>query len=179
MLRGRVALVTGGMRGIGEAVVERLLEDGAQVVIGDIAAPDDPEVRQHVDTLGAGAEYLLLDVADEAAWKAATAHIADRYGRLDVLVNNAGIDCVGPVNEIALDDWRRLMSINLDGVFLGVKHLTDLLAHTGKTTPAGSSIVNVSSMLAMVGFADTSPYNASKGAVRAFTKATAIEFATK
>ena len=179
MLNGRVVLVTGGLRGIGEAVVARLLKDGARVVIGDIASPDGPEVSHHLAALGAGAEYLLLDVADETAWRTAAAHVSDRHGRLDVLVNNAGVDCVGPVNEIALADWRRLMSINLDGVFLGVKHLTELLADTGRTTPAGSSIVNVSSMLAMVGYADTSPYNASKGAVRAFTKATAIEFATK
>ena len=176
-LVGRAALVTGGLRGIGHATCAALLAAGAIVYVTDIAAPEAPECRAIMAGLGDDARYLQLNVADEAAWEAAIGAIKAAHGRLDILVANAGVDLVAPVEEIKLADWRRLMSVNVDGVFLATKHCTRLLEAAGRGTPAGSSIINVSSILGLVGYAQTAAYNTSKGAVRLFTKATAIEFA--
>jgi NAD(P)-dependent dehydrogenase (short-subunit alcohol dehydrogenase family) len=178
-LSGRVALVSGALRGIGLAIAERYLAEGAAVVLTDLAGPADLSVTAVLDRLGSAASYLALDVASEADWQAAEARVRERHGRLDILVNNAGIDCTGAVEELELTAWRRIMSINVDGVFLGTKTFTKLLAETGRTTRFGSSIINISSIMGLVGYTDTSAYNAGKGAVRLFTKSVAIEFATK
>jgi NAD(P)-dependent dehydrogenase (short-subunit alcohol dehydrogenase family) len=178
-LSGRVALVSGALRGIGLAIAERYLAEGAAVVLTDLASPEDPSVTAVLDRLGSAASYLKLDVANEADWQAAEAQVRARHGRLDILVNNAGIDCTGAVEALELTAWRRIMSINVDGVFLGTKTFTTLLAQTGRTTRFGSSVINISSIMGLVGYADTSAYNTGKGAVRLFTKSVAIEFATK
>ena len=178
-LAGRVALVTGSLRGIGLAVAERYLAEGATVVLSDLGASDDAEVMVALSRLGPTASYVPLDVASEDAWLAAAVRVRAEHGRLDILVNNAGIDGTGPIETMDFELWRRVMSINLDGVFLGIKTCTPLLAETGARTPYGSSIINVSSIMGLVGYAETSPYNASKGAVRLLTKSVAIEFATK
>jgi len=178
-LAGRVALVTGALRGIGLAVAERYIAEGATVILSDLAAEDDAVVTATLDRLGIPASYLQLDVAQEAAWQTVAAQIRARHGRLDILVNNAGIDGTGAVETLDFALWRRVMSINVDGVFLGIKTMTPLLAETGATTPFGSSIVNMSSVMGLVGFSETSAYNTSKGAVRLMTKAVAIEFAGK
>jgi NAD(P)-dependent dehydrogenase (short-subunit alcohol dehydrogenase family) len=178
-LSGRVALVSGALRGIGLAIAERYLAEGAAVVLTDLAGPADPSVTAVLNRLGGAASYLELDVANEADWQAAEAQVHARHGRLDILVNNAGIDCTGAVEELELTAWRRIMSINVDGVFLGTKTFTRLLAETGRTTRFGSSIINISSIMGLVGYTDTSAYNTGKGAVRLFTKSVAIEFATK
>jgi NAD(P)-dependent dehydrogenase (short-subunit alcohol dehydrogenase family) len=178
-LQGRVALISGGLRGIGLAIGERYVAEGAAVVLADLAAADDPLVTATLERLGPAVSYARLDVAQEADWQTAERDIRARHGRLDILVNNAGTDMVGPVESIDFAAWRRIMSINVDGVFLGTKTLTKLLAESGATTPCGSSIINMSSILGLVGYSETSAYNTSKGAVRLFTKAVAIEFATK
>lgn len=178
-LAGRVALVSGALRGIGLAIAERYLAEGAAVILTDLAQPADPSVTDVLGRLGSAAGYLRLDVANEADWQAAEAQVRARHGRLDILVNNAGIDCTGAVEELELAAWRRIMSINVDGVFLGTKTFTRLLAQTGRTTRFGSSVINISSIMGLVGYTDTSAYNTGKGAVRLFTKSVAIEFATK
>jgi len=178
-LSGRVALVSGALRGIGLAIAERYLAEGASVVLTDLAAAGDPAVKAQLERLGKACSYLKLDVASEADWSAAEQELRARHARLDILVNNAGIDCTGAVETLELAAWRRIMSINVDGVFLGTKTFTGLLAQTGRTTRCGSSVINVSSILGLVGYADTSAYNTGKGAVRLFTKSVAIEFATK
>lgn len=178
-LAGRVAMVTGALRGIGIAIAERYLAEGAEVILADLKAADDAETVAVMKRLGQAASYVRLDVAQEADWQAAAGTVRARFGRLDVLVNNAGVDCVGAVETLGMDAWRRIMAINVDGVFLGTKHFTALLSETGKTSSAGSSIINISSIMGLVGYSETSAYNASKGAVRLFSKATAIEFAQK
>ena len=178
-LQGRVALVSGALRGIGLAVTERYLAEGAKVILADLGAVDSADVTGTLAQLGANASYLQLDVAQEAAWQAAERSVRKTHGRLDILVNNAGVDCTGAVESLEFSAWRRIMSINVDGVFLGTKTFTPLLTQSGKTTPFGSSIINMSSIMGLVGYADTSAYNAGKGAVRLFTKAVAIEFAQK
>lgn len=178
-LNGRVALVTGALRGIGLAVAKRFLAEGASVVLSDLAAADHADVQAVIGPLGAKASYVSLDVAQEAAWQTAEKAVRAAHGRLDILVNNAGVDGTGPIETMDFALWRRVMSINVDGVFLGIKTCAPLMAETGKSTPGGSSIINISSIMGLVGYADTAPYNASKGAVRLLTKSVAIEFASK
>ena len=178
-LEGRVALVSGALRGIGRAIVERYVQEGAHVIVADLPAADDALVAATLAHLGAAAMYVTLDVAQEDHWKAAEAAVRSTHGRLDVLVNNAGVDLTGAVESLELAAWRRIMSINVDGVFLGTKTLTPLLAYTGARTRFGASVINISSIMGLVGYPETSAYNAGKGAVRLFTKSVAIEFAQK
>jgi len=169
-LAGRVALVTGGSRGIGRAVVERLLEEGASVMIadlGDVVADD----------LGPNAAYIRLDVGDEVQWRTAVDAVRTRFGRLDILVANAGIGGTGPIRDISLEDWHRTLRVNLDGVFLATKYCADLLAEAGVDHRGGASIVNISSIMGLVALPQAGPYIASKGGVRMLSKAAALEFA--
>lgn len=167
------------MRGIGLAIVERFLAEGAVLILSDLDQPDSNEVREQLTRLGPRAHYLRADVSQEADWQTISDHIRDQHGALDILVNNAGIDLTGAVENLALTDWHRIMSINVDGVFLGTKWLTSLLAIGGTRRRGGASVINMSSIMGLVGYGDTSAYNASKGAVRMFTKAIAIEFCRK
>ena len=175
-LDGRIAIVSGGLRGIGGAISQGLAEDGAHVVITDLDDPGSAEVAAMLQSLDK-ASYRRLDATSEDDWRAARAAIEQQFGRLDILVNNVGSDLTGKVQDIDLSAWRRLMTINLDSVFLGTKTFQPLLAATGATTPYGSSIINISSIMGIVGMGEVSAYNASKGAVRLFTKSNAIEFA--
>ncbi|MQP64943.1 SDR family oxidoreductase [Niveispirillum sp. SYP-B3756] len=170
-------LVTGALRGIGLATAVRLAAEGAQVLVTDLSPPDDPLVGQVLDRLGPAARYLPLDVTAEADWERARGWVESRWGSLDVLVNNAGTDLVGPVDQLDLAAWHRLMRVNVDSVFLGVRSFTAALAAGGAGRRGGASVINVASIMGLVGFAETSAYNTSKGAVRLFSKAVAIEFA--
>ena len=178
-LKGKVAFVSGGLRGIGLACVERFLAEGAEVVLSDLDASDGDLASETMARLGQAASYIQANVTQEADWQRARDMVGQRHGKLHILVNNAGIDLTGPVESLSLESWRRIMDINVDGVFLGVKTFVPMLAESGKDFPGGSSIINVSSIMGLVGYTDTSGYNASKGAVRLFTKSIAIEFATK
>lgn len=178
-LKGKVCLVTGGLRGIGLACVERFLAEGAEVVLSDLQAPDSEIAATTLSGLGQAASYVQANVASEEDWARVASVVSERHGKLHVLVNNAGIDLTGPVETLALKDWRRIMDINVDGVFLGVRTFTPLLAESGKDFRGGSSIINVSSIMGLVGYNEVSAYNASKGAVRLFTKGIAVEFAQK
>ena len=173
----RIALVTGGLRGIGRGIAERLLAEGMQVFLVDIE--NDETAADLMQGVEGKASYLKLNVIEETQWQSVIGEIKSTKGRLDCLVNNAGVDCVGPVEELTYESWRRIMSINVDGVFLGIKTSATLLAKTGQTTPAGSSIINISSVMGKVGYIDTSAYNTSKGAVTLMSKAVGVEFATK
>lgn len=178
-LKGRVAFVSGGLRGIGLACAERFLAEGAEVVLSDLDAADSETATSVMARLGQAASYVSANVAKEEDWERAVATVKERHGKCHILVNNAGIDCTGPVESITLESWRRIMAVNVDGVFLGTKHFVPLMAESGKDFRGGSSIINVSSIMGLVGMNEVSPYNATKGAVRLFTKGIAIEFAQK
>lgn len=176
-LAGRIALVTGGLRGIGLACARRLVRDGARVVICDL---DDPaDAQEIIASIGAAASYIRVDVSNEDNWRAAYDFVMQRHGKLHILVNNAGTDLTGPVESIAMADWKRIMAVNVDGVFLGTKTFTPLMAASGAEVTGGASIINVSSIMGLVGMSEVSAYNTSKGAVRMFTKGIAMEFAAK
>lgn len=175
-LEGRIALVSGGLRGIGRAICECLAADGAITVVTDLDAEDSDAATEAMRAIK-NASYIALDATKEEAWLAACERIARDYGRLDILVNNVGADLTGKVQDLSLTDWRRLMTLNVDTVFLGTKTFQPMLAKAGASTPFGSSIINVSSIMGLVGMSDVSAYNASKGAVRLFTKSNALEFA--
>lgn len=178
-LQGRVAFVSGGLRGIGLACVERFLAEGAEVVLSDLDSPDSEIASTTLARLGQAASYVQANVTREDDWQHARDLVVERHGRLHILVNNAGTDLTGPVETLTMESWRRIMDINVDGVFLGVKTFTPLLARSGAEVTGGSSIINVSSIMGLVGYSEVSAYNATKGAVRMFTKGIAIEFAQK
>ena len=172
-VQGKVALVTGGSSGIGRGCAEKLAAEGATVVVTDIQDDKGAETVAMIAKVGGKAWYLRHDVTDEAAWESVIAEIKAREGRLDILVNNAGIGIGGSVIEMTLADWRRQTAINLDGVFLGVKHSLPLMRVSGD----GGSIINMSSVAGLKGAASLAGYCATKGGVRLFTKSVAMECA--
>jgi len=178
-LKGRVALVTGGLRGIGLACVERFLAEGAEVVLTDLDAPDSDLASSTMARLGQAASFVRANVTSEDDWAAVLKAVEDQHGKLHILVNNAGVDLTGPVAKTSMEGWRRIMSVNIDGVFLGVRTFVPLMEKSGADVKGGSSIINVSSIMGLVGMSEVSGYNASKGAVRLFTKSIALEFAEK
>jgi len=170
-VEGKVALVTGAAVGLGESSARLLAREGAKVVLTDIKDAEGEKAAAAIRDAGGEAIYLHHDVSDESAWESAIAATLDRFGRLDVLVNNAGVGWGGPPEEETLERWRKLMSINLDGVFLGTKHA--ILAMK-KVPPKGGSIINLSSIEGLVGDPGLGSYNASKGGVRLYTKSVAL-----
>ncbi len=172
-VKGKVALVTGGASGIGRGCAEKLASEGAFVVVTDIQDALGAEVVAGIKAAGGKAEYVHHDVTQEDVWADVVAGIKDRHGRLDFLVNNAGIGIGGSILEMTLSDWRRQTAINLDGVFLGTKHSIPLMRESGD----GGSIVNISSVAGLKGSANLAGYCATKGGVRLFTKAVAMECA--
>jgi NAD(P)-dependent dehydrogenase (short-subunit alcohol dehydrogenase family) len=171
-LEGRVALVTGGASGIGKAIVERLASEGAAVMVTDIDDTKGTELAERLVGEGRGAEYAHLDVTSEEEWQASVAATVDRLGALDVLVNNAGMGDLAPIEETSLEDWERTIAIDQTGVFLGMKTAAAALAASGR-----GSVVNISSIFGTSGGFGTSPaYHAAKGAVRTLTKNTALHW---
>ena len=167
---GKVALVTGAASGIGRASAEVLAREGAFVVLTDVQPGE--EVAAGIRAKGGRARFETHDVADEARWNAIVAGVEKEPGRLDVLVNNAGIAVAGMVTDLTLEDWRRQMAVNVDGVFLGVKTTLPLMRRH-----RGGSIINISSVAGLRGAARLSAYCTSKGAVRLFSKSVALECA--
>jgi 3(or 17)beta-hydroxysteroid dehydrogenase len=170
---GKVVLVTGGGSGIGRATATLLASEGASVVVTDI---DRNGGQQTVQQIGGAASFLPQDTSKDEDWKRVIAEVLAKHGRLDGLVNNAGIS--GPFPSTFetedIDQWRRIFSINVEGVFLGCKHGVPAIRASG-----GGSIVNLSSLAALQGTPELSAYGASKGAVRQFTKTVAIQCARK
>ncbi len=175
---GKVALVTGGASGIGEAIAELLAEEGASVIVTDIDELRGPEVVAGIKQADGEAVFLHQDVTSESRWAEVISEIERRFGRLDVLVSNAGIGISAPsIVEMSLADWRRQTAVNLDGVFLSVKYCLPLMRKTsGKT--GGGSIIMTSSLAGLRGAATLAGYSATKGAVRLFAKSIAMECAS-
>ena len=171
---GKVAIVTGGASGIGAACAETLAREGAKVVVTDIDSTRGEELVAKIAAAGGQAVYLAQDVTDEARWPEVVAEIEGRYGRLDVLVANAGIGIMVPsIVDMSLADWRRQTAVNLDGVFLSVKYCIPALRRAG-----GGSIIMMSSVAGLRGSPILAGYCATKGGVRLFAKAIAMECAS-
>ncbi len=170
-LAGTVAVVSGAAKGIGRACAERLAAAGAAVIVADLCAEEGAAVVQAIEGAGGKAEFHPLDVTSEAEWIALAAHLDARHGRLDVIVNNAGIAISAPdTSEMELADFERQLAVNVSGVFLGCKHAIPLMRKAGR-----GSIINVSSTAGMRGSRGMAGYSASKGAVRLFSKSLAQE----
>ena len=165
----KVVLVTGGARGMGAAHAEALVAEGARVVVGD---SQDDAGRTVAENLGDAANFVHLDVAEPTLWDQAVAATLERFGRLDALVNNAGIVKVGPLRGSSLSDWQRVLDVNLTGAYLGMRAVVEPMIAAG-----GGSIVNVSSVEGLDGSANLHSYVAAKFGLRGITKSAAVELA--
>jgi len=167
---GKTAIVTGASTGIGYAIAETLAENSATVIVADIDAAGAEKAAAEI---GRGALAVRVDVTDHEDVAAMIAFAVDQTGRLDMLVNNAGVSCaLEPTGSYAIDEWHRVIDVNLNGVFYGMRHAIPLMKEGG-----GGAIVNMASILGSVGFAGASPYVASKHAVVGMTKSAALEHA--
>ena len=182
-LMGKVAFISGGARGMGAEEARLFAQEGAKVVIGDVLDDGGPKMEAEINETGGEALFVRLDVTQEEAWRRAVEAAVARFGRLDVLVNNAGISGERPgegpmlLEDAPVEDWDRVMNVNAKGVFLGTKHVIPAMREAG-----GGSIINISSMAGIVavpGSGGSGAYNASKGAVRLLTKSTAIQYASE
>lgn len=166
-LEGKVAIITGALGGIGRADAMLFAQEGARLVLTDLS---DRGAEEFLSTLATEALFIRHDVASESQWIDVVASAEKRFGKLDVLVNNAGLMRIGTVDQTSLEDWRRVMAVNLDGVFLGCKHALPAMERAG-----GGSIVNIASIAAKLGVPFTAAYCASKGGVASLTKAIAVQ----
>ncbi|HWB49709.1 MAG TPA: glucose 1-dehydrogenase [Stellaceae bacterium] len=171
-VKDKVALVTGGRRGLGEASAVMLAREGAKVVITDRKEDGAEIVLNKIKGSGGEAVFFQQDVSKEDDWKNVIQQVEKQFGRLDILVNNAGVGAGKNIEELTLEDWRWVMSVNLDGVFLGTKYAIESMKTSG-----GGSIINMSSIEGMVGDRRLAAYDASKGGVRILTKSAALHCA--
>jgi NAD(P)-dependent dehydrogenase (short-subunit alcohol dehydrogenase family) len=168
-LDGKVALISGAARGMGECEARLFAREGAKVVLGDVL---EEQGRQVAKEIGAAATFVRLDVTLENDWQKAVEAAERTYGKLDILVNNAGIVRMAPLDETSLEAWNEVINVNQTGVFLGMKHAIPAMRRAG-----GGSIINISSVAGIVGLPGIPAYQASKGAVRLLTKNAAIQYA--
>jgi len=169
-LQDKIALITGGASGIGHAAARLFAEEGATVVIAD---RDEAAAQAAATAIGGRASFQRLDVTAEDRWIAVTDALVHDRGRLDILVNSAGVSLLKDIEATTLDEWRALMAVNLDGTFLGCKHAVRVMKERG------GSIVNMSSVAGLIGSGFLAAYCASKGGVRLLTKAVALHCARK
>ena len=173
-LANKVALISGGARGMGATEARLFAGEGAKVVIGDILEEEGRQTEAEINEAGGECLFIHLDVTSESDWQRAVAAAAARFGKLDVLVNNAGIYRTEGIEETSEELWDLVLEINGKGVFLGTK-----LAIPEMRKAGGGSIINISSVAGLTGGVGSAAYRASKGAVRLFTKATAIQYAAE
>lgn len=171
-VEGKVALITGAASGLGAAAARCLASEGASVMLTDIAADAGEVVANEIVSEGGRADFRRHDVTSAEDWAEVVAATLERFGKLDVLVNNAGVGGLQDLMTLEFAAWRRVLSVNLDGVFLGLRHAGPAIAAAG-----GGSVINLSSVAGQVGFAGLAPYCASKGGVALLTKAAALEWA--
>ena len=171
-LHNKVAIITGAASGMGADEARLFAREGAKVVIADVLEDLARQVEAQITEAGGDATFIHADVTDEASWQNLIAQTLARYGKLDILVNNAGISSRSESDALDTAGWRRIMDVNATGVFLGTKHAVEQMRQTG-----GGSIVNISSIMGFVGGEGGHPaYHASKGAVRIFSKAMAVQY---
>lgn len=172
-LDGKVCVVTGAAMGIGAATAVRLAQEGGTVILVDLDEAGAGQVAAKISANGGRAEAVACNVGQEEDVRNLFAGVDKKFGRLDVLVNNAGISGpTGRIDDISLDGWNKLMAVNLTGVFLCTREALPIMRRQ-----QGGSIINLSSIYGLIGSPDAAPYHASKGAVRLFTKATALQVA--
>ncbi|MGD9981831.1 MAG: glucose 1-dehydrogenase [Hyphomonadaceae bacterium] len=171
-VEGKTAIVTGAALGLGRAIALMLAREGAKVVVTDVKESEGAAVADAIVNAGGEAVFVRQDVAQDAGWRDVIGIALTRFGRLDILVNNAGVALAASVEETNLEQWRWLQSINTEGVFLGTQHAIAAMKKGG-----GGSIVNLSSIEGLIGDPNLAAYNASKGAVRIFTKSAALHCA--
>ncbi|HEY3295478.1 MAG TPA: glucose 1-dehydrogenase [bacterium] len=170
---GKVAVVTGGALGIGQATCELLAKEGAKVAVTDILADAGEECAARIRSKGGSAQFFMLDVSSEENVRRVIRDVVATFGEIDILVNNAGIGGVSkPTTEITEAEWDQVMAVNVKGVFFCTKHTVPHMKRAG-----GGSIINLSSIYGLVGAQDAPPYHASKGAVRLLTKTDALFYA--
>ena len=173
-LEGKVSIVTGGASGIGLATVEAFIEKGVKVVIADFNEEAGKAVEKELKDKGADVLFIKVNVADEKSVESLVAETVKLYGRVDILINNAGVGVLASTHELTFEEYNKVISINQNGVFYGAKYAIREMLKTG-----GGSIVNTASILGHVGQAGAFAYNASKGAVNILTKSLALEYADK
>jgi len=173
-LEGKVALITGAARGQGAAEARMFAQEGAKVILADVTDQEGIAVAAEIAEAGGDALYVHLDVTNEDEWNSAVQSAVASFGKLDILVNNAGIWRWGHVLETSSDQWDEIMDVNAKGVFLGTKAAIPEIRKAG-----GGSIINISSTAGLVGSKTSAAYSASKGAVRIFTKSTAVQYAAE
>ena len=172
-LERKVAFISGGARGMGAAEARLFVREGAKVAIGDILETEGRQLEAEINETGGEALFVRTDVTSEADWHRAISSTVERFGGLHILVNNAGVVSWGTLEDTTVEEWDRVMDINAKGVFLGTKTAIVEMRKGG-----GGSIINISSVSGMIGQDAIQPvYNASKGAVRVFTKAAAVQYA--
>jgi 3alpha(or 20beta)-hydroxysteroid dehydrogenase len=167
-LKDKVAIITGGARGMGEATVRLFAREGAKVIIADVL---EAEGQALAADLGDGAMFQRLDVSDEDSWTALVDAVLSRHGRIDALVNNAAVVAFGPITALTVEQIDRVLGINVKGTMLGLKHVGGAMCAAGR-----GAIVNISSVDGLRGVNSVSLYSSSKWAVRGFTKSAALEF---
>lgn len=180
-LQGKVALISGGAHGVkgelmgfGGASAWLFAQEGAKVVLGDIAVEDGNKTAAQIRDEGGEALFVKLDVTREEDWQSAVQATLSTFGRLDVLVNNAGTSDPHTAEETTEDMWDAQMDVHAKGVFLGTKHPIPAMRAAG-----GGSIINISSIMGLVGSGGSTAYNAAKDAIRIFTKSAAIQYANE
>jgi NAD(P)-dependent dehydrogenase (short-subunit alcohol dehydrogenase family) len=171
-LSGKVAIITGGANGMGAEEAKLFAQEGAKVAIADLLEDEGKALEAAINESGGEAIFMRTDVTSEADWKHLVETTVARFGRLNILVNNAGLSSTSTTDPLDTAGWRRIMEVNTTGVFLGTKYAIPAMKQIG-----GGSIVNISSIMGFVGGESGHPaYHASKGAVRIFTKATAVQY---
>ncbi len=176
-LDGKVALISGAARGIGAETTRQMCAVGAHVIIGDILEEAGQRTCDEINNSGGSAAFAKLDVTSETDWHAAIEAAKNNFGKLDILVNNAGLFLGKSIQEATVEEWNRLVSVNMTGVFLGTKLGTPALREAGADSPEGSAIVNLSSIAGLVGAPLDPLYAMTKGGVTLFTKSQALVFA--
>jgi NAD(P)-dependent dehydrogenase (short-subunit alcohol dehydrogenase family) len=172
-LKDKVALITGAAQGLGAAISRRFASEGAQVFVGDIKEAEARSLAVEVQAGGGRAWFVRLDVADEESWIRAYGHIVGKTGRLDLLVNNAGVNVRKPMEQMTVEELDRMLAVNVRGPFLGIKHALPLMRKGG-----GGSIINMGSVCSLIGHKFTpEAYTMVKGGLMQLTKSVAVRYA--